>query len=100
MTSAAALVEGALDQPPEARLKRLQAALPDKWAGPLLRFRYVALALLINLPGNGLLGGGGGICLMTGLSRMFRRGATLLTIALAVLPVPLVVWGFDMKPWF
>lgn len=74
------------------RLKTLETSLP-RWLAPLaLRGRYLLLALLLNLPGNGLIGGGGGIALVAGLSGVFAPGWTLLTIALAVAPVPLAVW--------
>ena len=39
----------------------------------LLRYRYVALALAFNLPGNAVLGGGGGIAMMAGLSGIIWR---------------------------
>ncbi len=59
-------------------------------SGWLLRYRYVALALAVNMPGNVVLGGGGGIALMAGVSRLFSPLAFLLTILVAVLPVPLL----------
>lgn len=55
----------------------------------LLRFRYVALALALNAPGNIVLGGGGGIALVAGLSRVYSPLPFLLTVLVAVLPVPL-----------
>ena len=58
----------------------------------VLRFRYVALAVAIMAPGNVLLGGGGGIAMMAGLSRLFTPLPFLLTILLAVLPVPLLFY--------
>lgn len=74
------------------RLALFRSALPV-WLGDWpLRFRYLALALLINLPGSSLVGGGGGILLIAGLSRLFLPKATFLTLALAVAPVPLLVW--------
>lgn len=74
------------------RLALFRKALPS-WLGDWpVRFRYVALALLINLPGSALIGGGGGILLLAGLSGLFLPKATFLTIALAVAPVPLLVW--------
>ena len=66
-------------------------ALPQDaapWMKTLLKYRYVALAVLINMPGNVVLGGGGGLGMMAGLSRTFHPVAYLLTVAIAVLPVP------------
>jgi hypothetical protein len=59
--------------------------------GRALRHRYVALALAVNVPGNSVIGGGGGIMLMAGLSGIFAPLPTLLAIAVAVSPVPLVI---------
>ena len=57
----------------------------------LLRHRFLALALVLNLPGNALIGGGGGICMIAGFSRLFTFRSFLLTLILAVSPVPLIV---------
>lgn len=57
----------------------------------LLRHRFIALAAAINLPGNALIGGGGGIALFAGMSGLFPFPMYLLTIALAVAPVPLII---------
>jgi len=57
----------------------------------LLRYRYVALALAINTPGNIVVGGGGGLALVAGVSRLFSLPAYALTIMLAVSPVPIAV---------
>jgi hypothetical protein len=62
-----------------------------------IRFRYVALAVAVNTPGNSVIGGGGGIMLMAGLSGIFSPLATLATIALAVSPVPLAVVFFGLR---
>lgn len=78
--------------PRDARLDALNDRLP-RWLAPfLVGYRYVTLAALINLPGNIAVGGGGGIVLAAGLSRLFHTGLVILTIALATLPVPLLVW--------
>ncbi|MDA0722384.1 MAG: hypothetical protein O2994_11995 [Proteobacteria bacterium] len=80
------------------RLRLLQQKLPA-WLAPLfLRFRYVTVALAINTLGNIAVGGGGGIMLVAGLSRLFSIPAMLLVIALATAPVPLAVWvwGVDV----
>ncbi|PWE34212.1 hypothetical protein DDZ14_00390 [Maritimibacter sp. 55A14] len=78
-----------LDGP--ARLALLRGHLPERLAPAALKWRYLALALLINLPGNAVIGGGGGILLMAGLSRIFLFRSVVLTIVLAVAPVPLAV---------
>lgn len=81
--------------PQEKRIDLLSKNMP-KWLGKyVVRWRYILLATLINIPGNALIGGGGGICLVAGLSRVFSPLATMITIALAVAPVPLLVWFFD-----
>jgi len=57
----------------------------------LLRHRYVALAVAINLPGNFVIGGGGGIALLAGISRLFSPPLFVVTVLVAVSPVPLLV---------
>jgi hypothetical protein len=57
----------------------------------LLRHRFIALAVAINLPGNILIGGGGGIAMFAGMSGIFPFPMYLLTIVLAVAPVPLIL---------
>lgn len=74
----------------EARLRTLSARAPRRIVPYLLRHRYLLLALALNLPGNTLVGGGGGIALAAGLSRLFRPAAFLVTVGLAVAPVPLL----------
>ncbi|MGR3511765.1 MAG: hypothetical protein ACU0GG_03305 [Paracoccaceae bacterium] len=75
-----------------ARLALLTAHAPG-WVRPLVgRWRYGLLAALINMPGNVIFGGGGGLAMTAGLSRVFHPGWVLLTVALAVAPVPFLVW--------
>ncbi len=84
---------------PAERLERLENSLPT-WLGRYaIRSRYLLLAILINLPGNSLIGGGGGILLVAGLTRVFRPLPTLATLALATLPVPALVYVFGAG-WF
>ncbi|WP_145991951.1 hypothetical protein [Neptunicoccus cionae] len=72
----------------EQRTSLMKSRLPG-FLGPLfVNWRYVFLAILINIPGNMVLGGGGGICFSAGLSRLFRPAWALITLALAVAPVP------------
>lgn len=87
---------GPLDR--NARLELLKNRGPS-WVGVYLaRFRYVLVAALLNLPGNSVIGGGGGVCMLAGLSHLFHPVATFLTISLAVAPVPLAVWLFGFDP--
>ena len=60
----------------------------------LLRYRYLALAVALNVPGNYLIGGGGGIALIAGVSRVYTVHGFFLTVLLAVSPVPLAVMIF------
>ena len=82
----------------EADLSTL--ALPQSvgpaWAQTLIRHRYVAFGLLLNLPGNAVIGGGGGLSLMAGLSRSFSPLGFLLTVVIATAPVPLAVYALGL----
>jgi hypothetical protein len=73
----------------DERARFIAENAPARWVPFLLRHRYIALALLINTPGNVVLGGGGGIAFAAGASRLFSTGGFLVTIVLAVAPVPL-----------
>jgi len=58
---------------------------------PLMRFRWFAVIILINMPGNTVLGGGVGIAMAAGNSRTFSTWEFLLCIGVAVAPVPTAV---------
>jgi len=75
----------------EERLAFLAARGPSRLVPFLLRHRYLALGLLLNVPGNIVLGGGGGLAMVAGISRLFSPPAFLLTIAIATAPVPAAV---------
>ncbi len=78
------------------RLKALRARAPA-WLRPVAtRYRYVLLGVLVNVPGNAVLGGGGGILFTAGLSRLFLPVQTVVTLLVTVAPVPLAVWLFDI----
>lgn len=62
-----------------------------------VRYRYLALAVAVNTPGNSIIGGGGGIMVMAGLSGIFSPLATFATIAVAVSPVPLAMVVFGLR---
>ena len=97
MRRAAALVARAAPLSGEARLELLLHGQPKRALSLGLRFRYVALAMAVNTPGNSIIGGGGGIMMMAGLSGIFSPVATFLTVALAVSPVPLAVMFLGLR---
>lgn len=76
----------------EQRMALLMSEAPVRLIPYLLRHRYLALAVLLNLPGNIVIGGGGGIAMLAGMTRLFRFPAYLSTIVVAVAPVPLMLY--------
>ena len=71
-----------------ARLALLTENAPSKYIPLMLRHRYLLLLLILNTPGNSLVGGGGGIAFIAGVCGLFTPLGFLLSIALAVAPVP------------
>ncbi|MEQ3711434.1 MAG: hypothetical protein ABNH38_00975 [Tateyamaria sp.] len=96
MQRAADLVARAAPLSQEERLSMLLEGQPPRILRFALRYRYIAVALAVNTPGNSIIGGGGGIMMMAGLSGLFSPVATLLTIMIAVAPVPLAVFFFGL----
>jgi hypothetical protein len=75
---------------PEKRLRFLTKSAPSRIVPFLLRHRYLILGVLFNVPGNALIGGGGGIGLVAGMSRLFPFPKYLLLICLAITPGPII----------
>lgn len=94
MRKAADLIGRAAALPPNDRLALLMERSPPKTVRLALRHRYVALALLVNTPGNAVIGGGGGIMMMAGMSGIFAPVQTFIAIAIAVSPVPIAIMVF------
>lgn len=88
---AAALVRRLSELGPEERRDYLGQRVRRPWLRALLRYRYVAFALVLNTPGNVIFGGGGGLALFAGMSRLFAPLPFLVTVLVAVAPVPLAV---------
>ena len=76
---------------PSQRVDLLASQAPRRLVPVLLRHRYLALALVLNIPGNSLLGGGGGIALAAGMSGLYTAPAYLATLCVAVAPLPALV---------
>lgn len=75
----------------DERLDMLMENAPKRFIPFLLKHRHIAIAVAINLPGNALIGGGGGIALLAGMSGLYRFPHYLVSVSLAVAPVPLAV---------
>ena len=91
LTRAAALLKSFDATPPENRLEFLAEKAPTQTIPALMKRRYLILAILFNLPGNALIGGGGGIAMMAGMSRLYSFPMYLLLISVAILPGPILV---------
>lgn len=76
---------------PEERLGLLAEKLPRRAVPVLLRHRYLALIALLNLPGNSVVGGGGGIALTAGVSGLFSLPAFVGAVMVAAMPIPAFV---------
>jgi len=64
-----------------------------KWLSTLFSdYRYLVIGALFNMPGTYLIGGGGGISFACGNSRNISFKSFLLTVVLAVSPVPLLAF--------
>ncbi|MEH6472943.1 MAG: hypothetical protein V7752_17010 [Halopseudomonas sp.] len=76
----------------QERLNLLNDRMPSRVASFLLNHRYLTIAAVLNLPGNALIGGGGGIGLVVGLSKIVPFHFFIALLAIAIAPVPL--WFF------
>jgi len=73
----------------EERLRFLARSAPSRIVPSLLHHRYLVLAVLLNLPGNAVIGNGGGIALIAGMSRLYPFPRYVLSVCVAISPVPL-----------
>ncbi len=78
-------------RPPAEYLDVVLQQAPPGWTRRLLEHRHLAIAVVLNLPGNAMIGGAGGIAMIAGMSRLFRFPLFMLTMALAITPVPLIL---------
>lgn len=72
------------------QISRFIEHAPKRLIPFLLRHRYCVFAVAINTPGNMIIGGAGGITMMSGLSRLFGFRQFALTILIAVSPLPIL----------
>ncbi len=90
LRKAYSLTETLADTPPSLRAELLLSHSPRMFARFLLKYRDALLVVLFNLPGNSVLGGGGGIAFTAGVSGLFRFPGFLSAVLVAVAPVPLI----------
>jgi hypothetical protein len=76
----------------QQRLALLDSKAPAKLAPFLLNHRYWTIAILLNLPGNALIGGGGGIGLIVGMSGIIPFYKYFLLLVVSILPIPLSIY--------
>lgn len=88
MARAACLLEAMQKVPAADRAGFLAHRARGRWTAALTRHHGLALAVALNVPGNALIGGGGGIGMIAGMSRIFPFTRYLLVVAAATLPVP------------
>ena len=74
----------------EKKLDFLLSIAPSKIIPYLLKHRYLMIAVALNLPGNVIIGGGGGIGLIAGMSRLCPFPKYFLFVSLAIAPLPIL----------
>lgn len=87
MTRITKMIEDLARKPVHERLNLLVERAPSRFVPFLLRHRYIAIAVAFNIPGNSVIGGGGGIAFAAGLSRLFSFPVYLFAVAIGVSPV-------------
>ena len=75
---------------PEEKLDFLLRNTPSKFLPYLLKHRLLMLAFILNMPGNAIIGGGGGIALIAGMSGLFTFPKYILFVSLAITPLPIL----------
>ena len=88
------LIEEMASTPRSERAALISGKLDGRISSAMLRNRYVVLAILLNTPGNSVLGGGGGLAFTAGISGLYRFWPYLLTVLIAVAPFPVFFYLF------
>lgn len=71
------------------KIEEIIQRTPSKFGRIVINNRYFALAILLNTPDNTIIGGGGGLAFIAGLSGVYNYWLFLITVLCAVLPIPL-----------
>jgi len=91
MTRATAMVTDLSALAPADRIDYLMSRAPSGWVSWLLGHRLLALGVLFNVPGNAIIGGGGGIAIAVGMSGLVSFQRFALTVVLATAPLPVII---------
>ena len=84
------LLNKASQQGEPLKIDILLTGAPKKIIPFMLRHRYWLVAFALNLPGNAIIGGGGGIGMICGMSRLLSYSNYIFTIAIAAIPLPAI----------
>jgi hypothetical protein len=79
---------------------RIGRWVPVRLVAWLAAHRYLALVIGLNLPGNVVGGGGGGLALLCGLSGQYSYRRYLPTVAVAISPLPMLLLVCRLEPEF
>lgn len=74
---------------PGQKIDFLLESAPAKYIPFLLKHRYLLIAAILNLPGNAIIGGAGGVGVIAGMSGLYSFPKYILLIAIAITPLPL-----------
>lgn len=80
--------------PAEDRADRIGERMTGPVSQKLFSNRFLLLIVLLNTPGNSVLGGGGGLAFMAGLSGLYGFWPYFLCVLIAVAPLPLFFFLF------
>ena len=78
-------------RPSAERLPSALQQVPSGWAHRFLVHRHLAAVIVLNVTGNAVLGGSGGIAMIAGMSHLFRFPLFMLTMAIASTPLPILI---------
>ena len=86
--------------PPYYGSRLLNKSLSVDLAYRACRIKPLVLGIAFNVPGNAVIGGGGAVALITGITRFVTAPMYLLVVAIATLPVPLLAYlGIVQVEW-
>lgn len=72
------------------KIEFLLKNVPSHILPHVLKHRYLLIAISLNLPGNALIGGGGGISMIAGTSGLYSFPKYIILISIAITPIPIL----------